>query len=81
MERFPVPLVDLPTELELTAQSNVYVLVPQITFTDSSGGCIFINNGVMIFTKPGVCMQTPQEDNRHDRCYHVSTDATRMFMS
>ena len=106
MERLTVPLVALPMELELTAQSNVYVLVPQITFTDSTGetdgvasaddylannylgtqssptgGCIFINNGVMIFTEPGVCIQTPQEDNQHDLCYHVRTDATRMFMS
>ena len=51
------------------------------TQSSPTGGCIFINNGVMIFTEPGVCIQTPQEDNQHDLCYHVSTDATRMFMS
>ena len=46
------------------------------------GGCEFMDNGYAIFySGNGECIQNPQEDNLGDLCYHVSTDATRMFMS
>ena len=43
-------------------------------------GCQFFSGNVVIFTE-NLCTKTPQEDNKHDLCYHGSTDATRMFMS
>lgn len=49
------------------------------TQSSPSNGCLFINGGAIIFLD-SPCVETPQED-RHDLCYHVPTDATRMFMS
>ena len=47
-----------------------------------AGGCEFMDNGFAIFySGNGECIQSPQEDNLGDLCYHVSTDASRMFMS
>ena len=50
------------------------------TQNSPSGGCVFISDGAIIFTS-AACIDTPQEENQNDLCYHVSTDATRMFMS
>ena len=41
--------------------------------------CQFINGGAIIFLETP-CKDIPQDD-KHDTCYHVPTDATRMFMS
>ena len=44
--------------------------------------CEFMDNGFAIFySGNGECVMNPQEDNLGDLCYHVSTDASRMFMS
>jgi hypothetical protein len=49
------------------------------TQSSPEDGCTFFNDGVHFFTD--FCMRSPEEDNKHDLCYHVSTDATRVFMS
>ena len=52
------------------------------TFSSPEGGCEFMDNGFAIFySGNGECIQSPQEDNLGDLCYHVSTDASRIFMS
>ena len=52
------------------------------TFSDPDKGCEFMDNGFAIFySGNGECIQSPQEDNLGDLCYHVSTDASRIFMS
>ena len=54
-------------------------------FSEPGGtrACQFVDNGFRIFYSDAGsgCMMGPQEDELGNLCYHVSTDATRMFMS
>lgn len=49
------------------------------TQSSPENGCLFINGGAILFLD-APCVDIPQDD-KHDTCYHVPTDATRMFMS
>jgi hypothetical protein len=51
------------------------------TFSTPSN-CEFMDNGFASFySGNGECIQSTQEDVLGNLCYHVSTDASRMFMS
>ena len=51
------------------------------TCAEPSGTCKFVDGNISLFYSNFSCEGYPQEDNLGDLCYHVSTDATRMFMS
>ena len=51
------------------------------TFSEPSNTCKFIDGDYSIFFSNFECMMYPQEDQLGGLCYHVSTDASRMFMS